>query len=258
MKKFMLFSTLLITISLISNTLNSQTCFDFENEIEQTIEVTDSNMQILYLQNDITIRASIYEQGILPDCNTIDIRTQQNTGGYTFSNSTFITFCEAAALVDLSDVNYTSRKITYITNSGKFSLLEINGVDYNSGIIPQSITVDTINYSNYTSVEIVGSIDSILLGGFEGGFDDLCISEYITSSISSQNEKFKNSISVYPNPVNNNLSISKSKANSLNNIYDIRGKLVYSGYSSNIDVSNFKSGIYFIKNIYGYSKFIKK
>ena len=171
-----------------------------------------------------------------------------------FSNSTFIIFCETAALVDLSDLGYVNKKISYRASIGNFTLREINGIDYQTETIPQNITVDTVNHSNYTSVEISGAIDSILIGGFEGGFDDFCISEDVTNSTISQNEK---TFSVYPNPANNILNILNSKENSLNTIYSINGSQVYSGYSLHIDISRLQSGIYFIKNDNGLTKFVK-
>ncbi len=68
----------MITSNLISNTLNGQIYFDFEDEAPQTIQVDESNTQILYSQDDVIIRAVIYDQGVLSNCYYINIRNQED------------------------------------------------------------------------------------------------------------------------------------------------------------------------------------
>jgi hypothetical protein len=54
---------------------------------------------------------------------------------------------------------------------------------------------------------------------------------------------------IYPNPVNDYLSIGGLNENADVAIYDLTSKLIYNNYFSNnqIDVSNFQSGIYIMK-----------
>ncbi len=82
----------------------------------------------------------------------------------------------------------------------------------------------------------------------------------------SINENLLNNISVYPNPVTNELTINSSLEleNSIIAIFDIQGKKVYnSEFKTNtLDVSDLESGVYFLRIIQNEKqvnlKFIKK
>ena len=62
-------------------------------------------------------------------------------------------------------------------------------------------------------------------------------------------EEYANRFEIYPNPAENNLYISTDENVNQINIYNIVGVLVYSeqDFNNNIDLSNFNSGVYFIK-----------
>ncbi len=81
------------------------------------------------------------------------------------------------------------------------------------------------------------------------------------SMLSAQNFSGKFSISIYPNPVSNILTI-KSKGNVNSEIYDMNGRKVLTSNSKNIDVKQLSAGVYSIKisdeKIYQILKFIKK
>jgi len=80
------------------------------------------------------------------------------------------------------------------------------------------------------------------------------------------NEELANSVSIYPNPVTNELTINSSLnlENSIVSIFDLHGKKVINSYfnSNTINVSKLESGIYFLRIIQDEKavklKFIKK
>jgi len=85
----------------------------------------------------------------------------------------------------------------------------------------------------------------------------------INSTLSIDNQNFKDNLLFYPNPVDDKLFIQGLQKEAKVSIYNILGKLVLSKTtSSEIDVNNLKSGLYIIKitEIRGESvrKFIKK
>ena len=63
-------------------------------------------------------------------------------------------------------------------------------------------------------------------------------------------ENQKTEVTVYPNPVDQVLNIKSSSVLAQYHIYSIQGKLVRSGvlnaYHSQMDVSDFENGVYFI------------
>jgi hypothetical protein len=69
-----------------------------------------------------------------------------------------------------------------------------------------------------------------------------------------------NAIVVYPNPANSVLKVELNKESSIE-IYSITGKLIekfYDKKSYSIDISNYASGMYFIKAKNSFTKFIKE
>lgn len=66
------------------------------------------------------------------------------------------------------------------------------------------------------------------------------------SMLSSQNFSGKFSISIYPNPVSNILTI-KSEGNVNSEIYDLNGRKILTSDSINIDVKKLSVGIYYIR-----------
>jgi Secretion system C-terminal sorting domain len=80
----------------------------------------------------------------------------------------------------------------------------------------------------------------------------------ITSVLSSEVSSHNNKVIVFPNPVTNFLHIIKSdlEDNFPNYIYDNTGKIIYIGYENKVNVSEFSSGIYFLKTGNVNKKFI--
>ncbi len=259
--------------------LSSQICLDFENDTAQTIFVTDPIGQLLFSQDGVDILAFNYDSNFVPGCNTINISAPESIIWNYFSTNNCMTFCETAALVDLSNLPYTNKKITYRTfgnyynddsfeNSANSVLCRINDLNLDPwfGGSPSNLTsdfnivLDSLSVQDLL-VEITGPIESILLGGFEAGFDDLCISEDLSTSISTPISEIDNQnqyLKVYPTLADNEISILKADILSFYKIYDMNGQLVYTGNETKVDVSNFGPGLYIVKYNERSSKFIKK
>lgn len=89
-------------------------------------------------------------------------------------------------------------------------------------------------------------------GGWNLNFFDLTLDEIITSNHSEITE---NELSIYPNPVFNELHLSDSREWTLVDLY---GTVLYSGNSSTIQVQDLTTGVYFLKTNSTNLKFIKK
>ena len=101
-----------------------------------------------------------------------------------------------------------------------------------------NVSVPTTGYINDTTSDII--------------FDNLVVRAVANSTLSLDNvQNVDNIISLYPNPANSNLNIH-SKDNILNiDILDVNGRIIFNqnnlnSNTSNIDVSNLKSGIYMV------------
>lgn len=68
----------------------------------------------------------------------------------------------------------------------------------------------------------------------------------------------KKEVSVYPNPTDDFLYINSSSDNTTVSIVNSVGRIVYEGNEQKIDVSEFPSGIYFLKKDNFNEKFVKK
>jgi len=129
--------------------------------------------------------------------------------------------------------------------------------DMNDNSIVHIITQTELPLSRiYFWIEIIyGTNGFPVLGKF--------IPDIIFSDIK---ENQKNTISIYPNPAINVVNINGLEPNSLISIYDISGKLVFSGESSKanktIDINNLSKGLYTIKIInssyQNITKFVKE
>ena len=76
----------------------------------------------------------------------------------------------------------------------------------------------------------------------------------------SEGPMIGNEITIFPNPAADYLHVVKSKieANNPIFIYNSVGQIVYKGYEDKIIVSDFSSGLYFLKYGNSYRKFIKR
>jgi len=148
-------------------------------------------------------------------------------------------------------------KRVFSGSSGTFNL-NVNGNLV--GTIPyddtsQTIVIPNINVENNVSVVIDGNSGS----GNRVVFDDLSYTCY--SSLSTDEFNASN-IKLYPNPVNNNLTLDlKSNVDTSIEIYDILGKRVLKNTinkTSALNLQALKSGIYIVKITQGNSTITKK
>lgn len=65
-------------------------------------------------------------------------------------------------------------------------------------------------------------------------------------------------LAIYPNPARDIINLPQFVINTKFQIFDNAGKIVYQGSETKVDVSQFKSGIYFIKSEYHLGKFFKE
>lgn len=116
---------------------------------------------------------------------------------------------------------------------------------------------------NYSSLDrkINGAIDEVKIFNYSLPADEIA-NMYPKSS--SLNLNISEPFVIYPNPVKNILNISYNHSIGLIEIYNIQGKLEYSfkNIEPNVNVSQLKTGIYFIKiesgNTIYTTKFIKQ
>jgi plastocyanin len=123
--------------------------------------------------------------------------------------------------------------------------------------VPHSVTSDSGSQEDFDSGIETGN-------GFQFSytFTQVGVNDYkcdvhsnMTGTITVDNtasieDKFRMNISFYPNPVSNKLTVASLYKLDSYKIYDVLGKLVAQGVAngniSEIDMSNLKSGLYFI------------
>ncbi len=135
-----------------------------------------------------------------------------------------------------------------------------------ANIFATALFVDTANFDLHltSNSPAIDAGDPNYSGSFSGLYTDIGAYEYDSvSSIITNTTNNKNKFTVYPNPATNNLHImfnTKKQENA--EIIDITGrtqkKLIIDNLISNIDISDLKSGIYFIKIGVETIKFIKE
>jgi hypothetical protein len=116
---------------------------------------------------------------------------------------------------------------------------------------PSTGVLRTVTASNLDiSGEFVIEIRVIAPEGLNIGFDTITWTTKESVSLSKKDENFKNSIEIYPNPVNDILMIKNSANLSLKNValFNVLGNQVYKSLNTkSINVSNFSKGLYILK-----------
>ncbi len=149
--------------------------------------------------------------------------------------------------------------------------------DYRFTNNAQDYIVKTWQYVNLTSLGNVDSLEFILSSSDVGGFGMntpafFCVDNFTTADIALAVSEIDNnnlSISLFPNPTSNNITINLENLKSdgvVIEIIDATGKLVYSEIiytaSSQISVASLPTGIYHLKvtgnNFAGNKSFIKQ
>ncbi len=163
-----------------------------------------------------------------------------------YCNSNQITTLDASGNPDLTDFRCASNQLTYldIRNGNNTSM----GV-FTAGTNPKltCIDVDDSTYSANNWTFIDGTTH---------------FSEDCTGTLGIDNKKLNDQLNVFPNPANEILNFELKNPTAIS-IINMIGEEVYQGNvnsNSTIDISEFSSGIYFIKDLNNGQtfKFIKK
>ncbi len=83
----------------------------------------------------------------------------------------------------------------------------------------------------------------------------------VTNNLLLDSQEFSvNIINVFPNPATNFINIAKEKKseNQPIFIYNLFGKIIYTGYNDVINSADFNDGLYLLKVANTYKKFIKQ
>ncbi|PCI98018.1 MAG: hypothetical protein COB15_06710 [Flavobacteriales bacterium] len=145
-----------------------------------------------------------------------------------------------------ADFNYTvntsNGNVDFTSTSANDVTYEWNFGDGNSSTLENPSHTYAGSINTYSVELIVYSTDS-------------CFSDTITQTVNIaatgiENMSYKNNLTIYPNPANNFIEIKTDLKYNRISIIDVTGKTVQRINSeAKIDVSNLKSGIYFIKII---------
>ncbi len=153
---------------------------------------------------------------------------------------------------DFTNYDNPSKTVSFDVNGdlGEFTFL-IDGMSYLSP--PSEVTINTSSLSNDNHIEVSGTFNSIVLGGWELIIDNMCVKDYASVTTGINKEKFNFNAKIYPNPTNDRVTINVDK---LKEIYtyqllDLSGKQLTQGELNNpetsIDFSNYVMGMYYIK-----------
>lgn len=151
-------------------------------------------------------------------------------------------------------------------SSSNFGLARVNSdytVDTSFGTSGKVTTTFGTNTTNEAFDTAIQSDDKIIAVGYTG--NDIAIARYHATTLSA-NDFESNSITMYPNPVKNEVTIDLSnKLDFLGKgfqIFDINSRIIFEGkineILNTIDVSSLQKGMYFIKIDKTLKKFIKE
>ena len=199
------------------------------------------------------------------DHNTIfrTVRSLQPHHG-TSSNSGGTLIVTNTIMNSASYLDYSTQSNSVLTMS--YCLSNKDTLPGNNNLFDDALFVDTLT-NNFHLTENSPAIDSgdpNYSGSFNGLFTDIGAYEYdsansIINIISNKNKSF----GIYPNPATNNLHLIFNEKTSKNaQIIDVTGRIQKSiridNSNSTINISDIKSGIYFIRVGVDTIKFIKK
>lgn len=148
------------------------------------------------------------------------------------------------------------------TKSGQAQLPILFTDDISNGF---TSTYDTVDLDNITNTDIAMSNGNIYVVWQDDGSGTVKYrtGTYTQASTSISETNFQNRFSIYPNPVNNQLSIqSKDNTNFSFSIFNMLGEKIYQSHSnikhSLFNIHNFPQGIYFVQIQSGKNFIIKK
>jgi len=95
-------------------------------------------------------------------------------------------------------------------------------------------------------IHLLRCYEDTILGFYSTGLRDSCTYEYVWTSI--DNKQFSEPLKIYPNPTTGIITITSNKVDNIHyEIYDARGLLFEKGIETEIDLSDFKPGIYHLR-----------
>jgi hypothetical protein len=119
--------------------------------------------------------------------------------------------------------------------------------------IPGYVELDDYNYIVIQCITINERWGHVTLGANSGGD---------CATLSLENELFEKQLSIYPNPLKNNLYVNSDLTENIDiKIYTILGEILFEEKTNNATIINtetFKTGIYFVELSSGNKKITKK
>ena len=245
-------------VTLASNVLDLSTtghenlAFDFDNDGNLDIV---SNGNILFGNGDLTFTSYEnifpYVNGSFGDLNNdgfIDAVTQGSTGTIYYNDTSANNWIKIHTKGTVSNINGIGARVEVHTASG----VQIRDVRSGEGFAFMS----TIN--THVGIGSDSAITKIIVRWPSGVIDEIvspAINQPITiiegeNTLSTTDESISDLV-IYPNPVNNILSIqsSNSVSNKIATVFDLNGKRILNQRITNnsINLSTLQSGLYFLR-----------
>lgn len=169
----------------------TEICLDFnESTLESTVELTDTDYgDVVYTMSGVNFRVKYENHLDFDDILDYGIR-DLSAAGYTNEHISFEgngwAFSEVTAQIDLSALDFTSKKVSFDVSNGVIELVNPNEFNVNAaglGTLPAGIEYNYIdlgpagNGETCYRIEITGNIMTLEWRGFEIAYDNLCIEE---------------------------------------------------------------------------------
>jgi len=276
-----IFTTLILTIS-ISSIGQQIPNGDFENWVQETYGEEPANWGELYIQTFNSILPGILDSTIVKSQDSYSGNYAMELRSKTYSLFGSIDTAIAYVMLNLKNEEIDSANMSI--DSNLFSL---------SGYIKQDIIDTSDNFTSITIIVYSDSGDITGLGNLEFDSDfvnytefnipivyfDSVAGDYIEVYINAGNpdfpvpgntllldnlqlnyatttslsEKIFSPLTVYPNPTNNNITISMQNYNGVFDLqlYDLTGNRLQRSNETTISLQDYAKGIYLLKVAYG-------
>lgn len=233
--------------------VNSSRLFDFENGTDNELILENTERSFISTLNDGT--SNVLRMAGSND----DSKWSSFQPDVWLENQDFITKinfqCNASSM-SATQLKFKLRQ-TFKENSSesRFRVI-VNGLIFGNEILPVTSNTDvyqeyTFDLSPFDGQTINISLQHLGKDGL-GAIGDNAFIDNIEFSTVLNNESFQfNGLKVYPNPTNNLIYINNSENISRINILNLSGQVlsnkIYDSKSITLDVSEYSSGVYFVK-----------